>query len=236
MDARHNWWGYPGFIPVMGRIKDENDNIDLLRVLFDPFRVDNRTLLSGKCTPGYTLVANTCYMYIGGYMNFTEAKEFCRNENASMPYVESSFYNVIHFLRNQQEDYDYYDRVWVQDVDNFGTCTVFVAGTVTTSDCSHRLPFICETDPKVSINPFAWTADSMTIGALVVSLLALILIVFILVFWYSKSKQRRVERLERRNSIRASIRSSRSFTSMSALSEAGYRRRMAEIVTSVIRV
>lgn len=216
----------------MGRIRDENDNIDLLRVLFEPFRVDNRTLLSGKCTPGYTLVADTCYMYIGGYMNFTEAKDFCRSENASMPFVETNFYNVIHFLRNNQEDYDYYDRVWVQELDNFGKCTAFVAGTVTTTDCSHRLPFICETDPKVKINPWAWSSDSVTIGALVVSLLALILIVFILVFWYSKSKQRRVERLERRNSIRASIRSSRSFTSMSALSEAGYRRRMAEIVSS----
>lgn len=77
-------------------------------------------------------------------MNFSEAKDFCRSENASMPYVEANFYSVIHFLRNQQEDYDYYDRVWVQDVDRFGKCTVFVAGTVTTSDCSHRLPFICE--------------------------------------------------------------------------------------------
>ena len=145
MDARHNWWGYKDDIPVMGRIKDENDDIDLLRVLFLPFRVDNRTLLSGKCPPGYTLVADTCYIYIGGHMNFSEAKEFCRKENASMPYVETSYYFVTNFLRNQQEDYDYYDRVWVQDVDRFGDCTVFVTGTIKVADCSYQLPFICET-------------------------------------------------------------------------------------------
>jgi len=145
VDARHNWWGYKDDIPVMGRIKDENDNIDLLRVLFLPFRTDNRTLLSGKCPPGYTIVADTCYIYIGGHMNFTEAKEFCKQENASMPYVETSYYFVTNFLRNQQEDYDYYDRIWVQDVDRLGVCTTFVTGTIKVTDCSYRLPFICET-------------------------------------------------------------------------------------------
>ena len=68
---------------------------------------------------------------------------------------------------------------------------------------------------------------------MVAAFIAVILIIFILVFWYTKSKQRQMERLERRNSIRASIRSSRSFTSMATLSEAGYRRRMAEIVAAV---
>jgi hypothetical protein len=135
----------------MGRIKDENDDIDLLRVLFDPFRTNNLTLLSGKCPPGYTLVADTCYMYVGGYMTFEEAKEFCRNENASMPYVESNYYSVIHFLRNAQEDYDYYDRVWVQDVDRFGKCTIFVANSVQETECYYRLPFICETGEDSSL-------------------------------------------------------------------------------------
>jgi len=87
-------------------------------------------------------------------------------------------------------------------------------------------------DPKVRIDPLAWTNDSVTIGAMVAGFVALVLIIFILVFWYTKSKQRQMERLERRGSIRASIRSSRSLTSMASLSEAGYRRR-AEIVASV---
>jgi len=129
----------------MGRIHDENDDFDLLRVLFAPYHERNETLLSGKCPPGYTQVVDTCYIYIGGFMNFTEAKDFCRAENASMPYVESNFYDIIHFLRYQQEDYDYYDRVWVQDVDRFGKCTAFVASNVEVQDCSYRLPFLCET-------------------------------------------------------------------------------------------
>lgn len=88
-------------------------------------------------------------------------------------------------------------------------------------------------DPKVNIDPLAWTSDSVTIGAMVTGILTLVLIVLILVFCYTKSKQREMQRLERRNSVRASIRSSRSFTSMASLSEAGYRRRMAEIISSV---
>ena len=62
-----------------------------------------------------------------------------------MPYVESNFYSIINFLRKQQEDYDYYDRVWVQDVDRFGKCTIFVANSVEATECHYRLPFICET-------------------------------------------------------------------------------------------
>jgi len=139
----------------MGRIKDENDDIDLLRVLFKPYREDNRTLLSGKCPPGYSLVSDTCYMYVGGHMTYAEAKDFCRRENASMPYVESSYYYVTNFLRNQQEDYDYYDRVWVQAVDRLRECTVFVTGSVRVTDCSYRLPFICETG-KCSLACFYW--------------------------------------------------------------------------------
>jgi len=79
----------------------------------------------------------------------------------------------------------------------------------------------------------AWTTDSVTIGAMVATILALILIVFILVFWYTKSKQRQMERLERRNSVRASIRSSRSFASSGSLNESEYRRRLAEFVRKI---
>ena len=34
-------------------------------------------LLSGKCQPGWTLLDSTCYMYHGGPMTFSQAKEFC---------------------------------------------------------------------------------------------------------------------------------------------------------------
>jgi hypothetical protein len=78
IDAQHNWWGYNESLAVMSRIKDRRDDLDLLEVDFEPFHMSNRTILSGKCPPGWTLVGDTCYIYIGAPMNFADAKDFCR--------------------------------------------------------------------------------------------------------------------------------------------------------------
>lgn len=58
----------------------------------------------------------------------------------------------------------------------------------------------------------------MTVALLGASAGALLLIVLCVAFWASKSRHRAEERFERRNSIRASIRSSRSFNSLASSS------------------
>lgn len=40
--------------------------------------MNNRSILNGKCPPGWDLVGETCYMYIGAPMTFWEAKAFCQ--------------------------------------------------------------------------------------------------------------------------------------------------------------
>ena len=55
---------------MAGRIKDLHDEEGLLEVDFTPFQMNNKTLLSGKCQPGWTLLDSTCYMYHGGPMTF----------------------------------------------------------------------------------------------------------------------------------------------------------------------
>jgi hypothetical protein len=78
IDAKHNWWGYNETLAVMGRICDHSDDLDLLEVDFRPFHMNNRSILSGKCPPGWSQVGDTCYIYIGAPMRFEDARSFCR--------------------------------------------------------------------------------------------------------------------------------------------------------------
>ena len=74
INAKYNYWGYNETYAVAGRIKDLHDEEGLLEVDFTPFQMNNRSLLSGKCQPGWTLLDSTCYMYHGGPMTYKQAK------------------------------------------------------------------------------------------------------------------------------------------------------------------
>ena len=95
--------------------------------------------------------------------------------------------------------------------------------------------FICEIDPKVITNkyhlifvsfiefdaiikflnfffqvvidPLSWRADIFAISIISAFVLAIILLILVAICWYAKSKHRHVQRLQRRNSIRQSLRS-----------------------------
>lgn len=144
IEAKNNWWGYNESTAVVGRIRDYRDIPELLQVRFEPFYRDNRTVLSGKCDPGWTQVGDTCYIYMGVPMNFSDAKEFCKKDNASLPYLMSNYYGVFEFLASQQLGFDWYARVWVQHLDMIGECVVFVNRRVEHSPCDLLLPFLCE--------------------------------------------------------------------------------------------
>ncbi|KAG8274927.1 hypothetical protein J6590_097180 [Homalodisca vitripennis] len=213
IDARNNYWGFNETIAVSGRIRDRSDEPHLLEVDFRPFQMNNRSILSGKCPPGWDLVADTCYIYIGAPMTFQEARDFCRSDNASMPYVMGNSLEIFNFLRRQQQKYNFYDRVWVQHIDRINQCTVFVYQTIEVDHCLRLNPFLCEMDPKVHISLLSWKDDMVTVAVLG-SVLAAILLVAVLVFlWLSKNRHRRAERLQRRNSIRQSLHSVRSIGS-----------------------
>ena len=72
------------------------------------------------------------------------------------------------------------------------------------------------TDPLVRLDPLGWTDDALTVALLGSSGAALLLVILCTAFWVSKSRHRATQRFERRNSIRASIRSSRSFNSLAS--------------------
>lgn len=73
-------------------------------------------------------------------------------------------------------------------------------------------------DPLVILDPLGWTDDGLTVALLGASAAAFLLVILCAAFWASKSRHRASQRFERRNSIRASIRSSRSINSLASSS------------------
>lgn len=167
IDAAYNYWGLNSSLAVRGRIRDQSDDPRLLEVNYEPYYMNNRSVLfNEKCPPGWDLVGGTCYIYIGAPMSYYEAKAFCqvRNhnlffvvwcniielllqaDNASMPYLLSNlnYFTLYEFIRKQQQWYLYSDRVWVQHIDRINECTLFAYQTIEVDNCEQRNPFICE--------------------------------------------------------------------------------------------
>ncbi|CAD7079360.1 unnamed protein product [Hermetia illucens] len=207
IDATHNYWSYNETISVGSRIRDKSDDPLLLEVQFIPFHMNNETILDGKCPPGWNLVLDTCFMYVGAPMTFYEAREFCRSDNASMPFIRTDSETLWAFLQHSMRHLRYPEKVWVQDFNYIDKCTSFIYRTTDVEDCNNRMPFICEIDPKVVIDPLSLRADVFAISIISAFILVIILLVLIGVCWYMKSRHRHVQRLERRHSIRQSLRS-----------------------------
>ena len=124
----------------------------------------------------------------------------------------------------------YPEKVWLQDFNHIDRCSSFAFTEVTIEECSKEMGFICEIDPKVITNsiqfsircdnkifliffhqvvidPLSWRADIFAISIISAFVLAIILLILVAICWYAKSKHRHVQRLQRRNSIRQSLRS-----------------------------
>lgn len=101
----------------------------------------------------------------------------------------------------------YAEHVWIQDYDYLERCTAFVYRTVEFDDCNMRNAFICEIDPKIVINPLSWQADIVAIGVISLFIIGFLFMCCIGYLWWAKSKTRHTQRLQRRNSIRQSLRS-----------------------------
>lgn len=71
--------------------------------------------------------------------------------------------------------------------------------------------------PQVVIDPLFWRADVFAVSILGAFLAAIILFILIGVCWYAKLKHRRDQRLQRRNSIRQSLRSLNSLDPQASL-------------------
>ncbi|XP_038215102.1 protein bark beetle isoform X2 [Zerene cesonia] len=233
IDAKHNYWSYNESLAVAGRIRDQSDNPLLLEVDYRPYYMNNLTVLGGgKCPPGWDAVAGTCYMYVGAPMTYEEARLFCLSDNASMPYVSGNYEALYEFIQRQNQWFQYGDRVWVNHIDYVTQCTSFAFSSVEITDCNQKNAFICEIDPKISIDPLSWRGDALAVAFIGVLAAAVLLVILALICWYSKSKHRHLQRLERRNSIRQSLHSVRSIGSINGgFPDNTYRRKLAQMST-----
>lgn len=227
VQAPRNWWGFNETSAIEARIRDSNDYYHLIPVEFKPFHTGNLSVLSGSCYGGYEKIGDTCFVYAGGRMPYHSARRFCEQDNSSMPFVRASNqYELTRYVYTQQP---YFDRrrypVWVQSFDvPIGSCSVLVDGSVRVHDCNDELPFLCERDPEIGISTATlafWYQEPLGMAAMGITLITCILSLACVCCWICKSRHRHLEKLERRNSIRASIRSSRSFASMNTINSDG---------------
>lgn len=126
-----------------------SDDPLLLEVQFTPFHLDNKTILDEKCPPGWSLLFDTCYIYVGAPMTFYEARDFCRSDNATMPFIRGSTDQLWLYLQRQMSHLKYPEKVWVQDLNYLEQCTSFIYRSVDIEPCDIKRGFICEIDPKV---------------------------------------------------------------------------------------
>lgn len=113
--------------------------------------MNNLTILDDKCPPGWTLYVDTCYTYVAAPMTFYEARDFCRSDNATMPFIRGPSDSLWRFLLRQQGHLRYPEKVWVQDYSYLEKCTAFIYQRTEIDDCDTKRGFLCEIDPKVSI-------------------------------------------------------------------------------------
>lgn len=126
------------------------DDQNLLEVQYTPYHMNNRTILDEKCPPGWALFVDTCYTYVAAPMTFYEARDFCRSDNATMPFIRGPTDSLWRFLQRQQSHLRYPEKVWVQDYSYLEKCTAFIYQRTETDDCDTKRGFLCEIDPKVS--------------------------------------------------------------------------------------
>ncbi|GIY05443.1 protein bark beetle [Caerostris extrusa] len=174
INAKMNWWGFNGTAAVSGRIKDYYDYEELLEVEYQPFLHDNATVLSGKCAGGWQKIGDTCFLYVGGVMTFAEAKQFCKMDNASMPYIKTKHAELMDFVQEQQWYFQHYsDRVWIQSLDiSHRECAVLVNRKVIKHPCDEYFPFLCERDPEITVSTRLWFMEPVTIAFLGITALS----------------------------------------------------------------
>uniref|UniRef100_A0A915K0I4 SRCR domain-containing protein n=1 Tax=Romanomermis culicivorax TaxID=13658 RepID=A0A915K0I4_ROMCU len=233
VDAKSNYWGHPGTAAVaQGRIRDQEDYDYLLKVDYEPVLESNTSLMEGFCPPGWFQAGfeewksfQSCYLYVPGAMPFHSAMQFCKDQEAYMPFlrdgdqrffqVASKIFNlnqrfVLPFERYTSESASTDSLIWMSGT---GVPSWMCAALSTRTNnvkyhsCELPLPFVCEKGPGLYEESLVLQTAGAT--ALVVSLILLVVIILLICLWYMKSSRRKKEFFERKNSLRSSMRSNR---------------------------
>ncbi|PIO54888.1 hypothetical protein TELCIR_23737 [Teladorsagia circumcincta] len=82
IDARLNYWGYPGVESVAaGKIRDLSDYPYLIKVDYKPVLESNSSLIEGDCPAGWFLAGleefKSCFLFVGAAATYTDAVLYC---------------------------------------------------------------------------------------------------------------------------------------------------------------
>ncbi|XP_076314291.1 LOW QUALITY PROTEIN: protein bark beetle-like [Tachypleus tridentatus] len=233
--AINNWWGFNKSSAIESRIKDSKDLEDLLEIQFEPFHMTNSSVLSGKCAGGWQVIKDTCFLYVGGPMTYSEARNFCQLSNASMPFEKQNRRQLQGFIRRQQRHFEWdIHKVWVQAIDiPISKCAVLYRGKIYSHPCDDSLPFLCERDPNILVSIQYWyrTVIGMAFVSVVTAMCFFVILLALCALWKSRyrlqEKKRRQEKLhtglgharrsERRTKIPVNIKQQIKVNSLSSL-------------------
>ncbi|KAK6052455.1 scavenger receptor cysteine-rich domain protein [Cooperia oncophora] len=90
IDARLNYWGYPGVESVAaGKIRDFSDYPYLIKVDYQPVLESNSSLIEGDCPAGWFLAGleefKSCFLFVGAAATYTDAAM-----DAFVPYLRTT--------------------------------------------------------------------------------------------------------------------------------------------------
>ncbi|VDL79133.1 unnamed protein product, partial [Nippostrongylus brasiliensis] len=226
IDARLNYWGYPGVESVAaGKIRDFSDYPYLIKVDYQPVLESNSSLIDGDCPAGWFEAGleefKSCFLFVGAAATYNDATLYCEAMDAFVPYLRADdprqkeiARKIDKFSQQYLTDAERFDSfalrsdtiVWVSSVSIPSVQCGWLSsrtGKIGSQNCNNLMPFVCEKGTQPYIEPVMWRAG---IVVAVVLLAVLVAILFLLALcWCIKSRQRNEDSIERKNIIRASI-------------------------------
>jgi hypothetical protein len=217
INATFNYWSTNIESEIRARIRDKYDNATLYEIAYSPAVPDEFKLRDGKCELGWSLIDDTCYTYVGSYVNYKEAESVCKKFESRLARETVAPIKLPRFrklARASQYDYEAqsYRRMWLYtelvnpEAPN-SKCNVVDDFGVAETSCVDYLPFICEKDPVFLGAAFRFKDEIAFAIAAVGALLVCILLLCCL--WLYKSRKRKKEHLDRQNTLRTSARTHR---------------------------
>ncbi|CEF63163.1 SRCR domain and Parallel beta-helix repeat and Pectin lyase fold/virulence factor domain and Pectin lyase fold domain and C-type lectin-like domain and C-type lectin fold domain and SRCR-like domain-containing protein [Strongyloides ratti] len=226
IDARENYWGYPGTSGVAsGKIRDYNDYHYLISVDYEPVLESNTSLIDGDCPAGWFIAGNnefkSCFLFIGAVMTYNNAVNFCAEIGGFMPYLRTDdirqmiLANKIDSIVNSEITEPEKKNllpghqevsIWISGVSvpsiQCGKMSSR-SGRIGIENCNYLLPFVCEKGTKPYQEPIMWR-KGLTYFVIILGCLIGVL-VMLSVCWYFKSKKRDEEHIMRKDFARESV-------------------------------
>ncbi|KAK6754795.1 hypothetical protein RB195_013653 [Necator americanus] len=226
IDARLNYWGYPGVESVAaGKIRDFSDYPYLIKVDYQPVLESNSSLLEGDCPAGWFEAGleefKSCFLFVGAAATYTDATLYCTAMGAFVPYLRTDdvrqkqiAQRIDQFSQQYLTDPEKFDSfalrsdtiVWISSVTIPPTQCAWLSartGKIGSQNCNNLMPFVCEKGTRPYVEPIMWRAG-IVIAVVIIAVL-FVLLFLLAVCWCIKSKRRNEDAIERKNIIRASI-------------------------------